>query len=244
MQGSKIYLCPMRAIQFLVLRSFITSKLRILNKETIALRPPFCCPIVRIFATISSMPNPQEILDLFRRSGALLEGHFILRSGLRSPVFFQCARLCENMGFVTEIITHLRSQIDPDSVDTVIAPAMGALVLGQEMARQLGKRFIFPEKVNDELVLRRGFIIHPGERFLVVEDVVTQGGRVRETIHIVQAAGGQVNGVAVLVDRSEGKARQAIGMPLYALLEMSFPTYDPNNLPEDLKAIPAIKPGS
>lgn len=185
-----------------------------------------------------------EILDIFKKTGALLEGHFILRSGLRSGHFFQCARVCEHMDSVTRLISMLLAKLPPGQRDftTVLAPAMGGLVVGQELARQAGARFLFAEKENDRLVMRRNFVIKPGERILVVEDVVTRGGRVQECLDIIQAAGGIPVGVAVLVDRSEG--RNSLKVPLVPLLRMSFPTYDPANLPESLKAIPAVKPGS
>ncbi|MBK1858508.1 orotate phosphoribosyltransferase [Cerasicoccus arenae] len=184
----------------------------------------------------------QEVLQIFRDSGALLEGHFILRSGLRSGHFFQCARVCERMDKVTRLAEMLLAKIDLASFDTVLAPAMGGLVIGQELARQAGKRFLFVEKVDDKLALRRNFKIAPGERLLVVEDVITRGGRVNEALNIIAAEGGTAAGVAVLVDRSEGQV--SFSAPLTTLLAFSFPTYDPANLPPELAAIPAMKPGS
>jgi len=183
-----------------------------------------------------------EVLRIFRDSGALLEGHFILRSGLRSGHFFQCARVCERMDLVTRLAELLLAKIDAVSVDTILAPAMGGLVIGQEVARQAGKRFIFVEKVDDRLALRRNFQIAPSEKILVVEDVITRGGRVQEALDIVRDEGGEAVGVAVLVDRSAGQA--SFPVPLTALLELTFPTYDPNGLPPELAAIPPIKPGS
>lgn len=183
-----------------------------------------------------------EVLDIFRRTGALLQGHFILRSGLRSEYFFQCAQVCQYINEVTRLVALLRPQLEALEVDTVLAPAMGGLVVGQEVARQLGKRYIFVEKVDDKLALRRGFKIADGEKILVVEDVVTRGGRANEAISIVRQHGGEVVGLAVLVDRSQGNA--SFDVPLYSLLELGFPTYEPDNLPERLKDIPAVKPGS
>ncbi len=184
----------------------------------------------------------EEVLEIFKRTKALLQGHFILRSGLRSEYFFQCAQVCQHMPEVTRLIELLKPQLEPLAFDTVLAPAMGGLVVGQEVARQFGKRYIFVEKVDDKLALRRGFTIAPGERVLVVDDVVTRGGRANEAVQIVKQNGASVAGIAVLVDRSEGKA--TLDAPLFALLEMGFPTYDPNDLPERLRDIPAIKPGS
>jgi orotate phosphoribosyltransferase len=125
---------------------------------------------------------------------------------------------------------------------TVIAPAMGGLVIGQEVARQLGVRFIFAEKEDGKLVLRRGFKIAPGEKILVVEDVVTKGGRVQETVDIVKACGGQVVGIAILVDRSNHSVN--FDSPLVSLISLHVETFDPTKLPPDLVSIPAVKPGS
>lgn len=182
-----------------------------------------------------------EVLDIFEKSGALLKGHFILRSGLRSEYYFQCARIGEDLGKITRLAELLIQKIGKIDCQTIIAPAMGALVIGQEIARQMGKRFIFPEKVDGKLELRR-FSIKPGEKILVVEDVVTQGGRAQETLEIVKKAGGKLVGIAILVDRSASDTKFEV--PLYSLIELSFPTYKPEELPAHLKAIPPTKPGS
>ena len=183
-----------------------------------------------------------EVLDIFKTTGALLQGHFILRSGLRSEYFFQCAQVCQFMPEVSRLVELLKPKIDALEFKTVLAPAMGGLVIGQEVARQTKARYIFAEKVDDRLELRRNFQIAEGEPVLVVEDVITRGGRVNEAIEIVKSKGGVVAGIAVLVDRSQGKA--SFEAPLVSLLELGFPTYDPDQLPDRLKAIPAIKPGS
>src|SRR3954469_12698644 len=146
----------------------------------------------------------QQILQIFRDSGALLEGHFVLRSGLHSRQFFQCALALQSMPVVEKFGAALASQLGKLNATTVIAPAMGGLVIGQEVARQLGLRFIFVEKEEGKFVLRRGFKINPAEKILIVEDVVTKGGRVQETIDIVRTNGGNVLGVAMIVDRSNG----------------------------------------
>lgn len=187
------------------------------------------------------MPNA-EVLSIFEETGALMTGHFVLRSGLHSGHFFQCARVCEFMDKVERLAELLLAKVEDRSFDTVLSPAMGGLVIGQEVARQARVRFIFAEKVNDTLALRRGFRIKPGERILVVEDVITRGGRVNEAIEIINGRGGVVTGIAVLVDRSEGQAR--FTAPLTTLLAMSFPTYEPDMVPGELRSIPAIKPGS
>lgn len=183
-----------------------------------------------------------EVLDIFRASGALLEGHFVLRSGLHSAHFFQCARVCERLDMVSRLAELLLSKIPAGSFETVLAPAMGGLVIGQEVARQAGARFLFVEKVDDHLALRRNFQIAEGEQILVVEDVITRGGRVLEALDIITAQGGVAAGVAVLVDRSQGQAQFAV--PLYPLMEMSFPTYEADALPPQLAALPVVKPGS
>ena len=183
-----------------------------------------------------------EVLRIFRDSGALLEGHFILRSGLHSRQYFQCALALQQMPVVEKIGAALANKVRALGAVTVIAPALGGLVIGQEVARQLGVRFIFPEKEEGKLVLRRGFKIAPGEKTLVVEDVVTKGGRVQETIDIVRAHGGNVVGVATIVDRSNGTVN--FGVPFASLIALQVEVFKPDKLPPDLAAIPAVKPGS
>jgi orotate phosphoribosyltransferase len=184
----------------------------------------------------------QEVLDIFIRTRALLRGHFILRSGLHSGHFFQCAQVCQHMDAVTRLAELLVAKIAGWSFATVLAPAMGGLVIGQEVARQTRSRFLFAEKENNALVMRRGFKLAPGERVLVVEDVVTRGGRVAEALDIVKKAGGVAAGVAMLVDRGAGAAK--FGVPSVALLELSFPAWPADRLPPGLAALPAEKPGS
>lgn len=186
--------------------------------------------------------NQEQILEVFRSSGALLQGHFILRSGLRSEYFFQCARVGEDLEKITLLAEALLDQASDLSFDTVLAPAMGGLVIGQEVARQSKARYIFAEKVDDHLALRRNFTIAQGEKILIVEDVITRGGRALEAINLAREAGGEVVALAVLADRSQGKAQFPV--PHFSLLELDFPTYDPENLPEHLKDIHPVKPGS
>jgi orotate phosphoribosyltransferase len=189
--------------------------------------------------------SQQEILDIFTRTRALLRGHFVLRSGLHSGHYFQCAQVCQDMVAVTRLaellLARLRA-VDQLGFTTVLAPAMGGLVIGQEVARQAGARYLFAEKENDRLVLRRGFKFAPGERVLVVEDVVTRGGRVLEALEIVRAGGAETVAVAMLVDRSAGTTRFTV--PALSLLELSFPTYTADQMPPDLAALPIEKPGS
>ena len=183
-----------------------------------------------------------EALALFRQTGALLEGHFILRSGLHSRQFFQCALALQQMPIVERFGAALAERAESFRATTVIAPALGGLVIGQEVARQLGLRFIFVEKEEGKLVLRRGFKIAAGEKCLIVEDVVTKGGRVQETIEIARAHQGEVVGVAMLVDRSDGSVR--LGVPTVSLIQLHVEAFAPDQLPPDLAQIPASKPGS
>ena len=184
----------------------------------------------------------EEILDIFRRRGALLEGHFILRSGLHSRQYFQCALALQQMPEVEQLATALTAKVRKLGAATIISPAMGGLVIGQEVARQLRMRFIFTEKEDGKLVLRRGFRIAPGEKMLVGEDGITKGGRVQETIQIVRDAGGEVAGVAMIVDRSNGTVD--LGVPLFSLIALKVETFEADKLPADLAALPTTKPGS
>lgn len=190
------------------------------------------------------IPTDKEILDLFSETGALLNGHFILRSGLRSRQFFQCALLLQYAPVAERVCGALANLARNYEIESVISPAVGGIVVGQEVARHLGKRHIFAEKDEQGgLVLRRGFIIRPGEKFLVAEDVVTRGGRVRETIDIVRQHGGEVVAACSIVDRSEGQLTD-FGCPFHSLVKLEIETFQPDALPPDLQALAAIKPGS
>jgi orotate phosphoribosyltransferase len=186
--------------------------------------------------------NEAEVLQVFRDTGALLNGHFVLRSGLHSRQFFQCALALQQMPIVEKLGGALAQKVRGLGAVTVVSPAMGGLVLGQEVARQLGIRFIFVEKEEGKLALRRGFKITPDEKILIVEDVVTKGGRVQETIDIVRANKGQIVGIAMAVDRSNGAVK--FGLPTFSLLAMQVETFEPDKLPPDLVGTPAVKPGS
>ena len=185
----------------------------------------------------------EDLLGLFRKTGALLDGHFVLRSGLHSRQYFQCAILLQYTDVAERVCKMLADKLRSFDCDSVISPALGGIIVGQEVARSLGKRHIFVEKENGKLVLRRGFKIDNGEKFVVVEDVVTRGGRVQETIDIVRANGGTVSAVGVIVDRS-GKSKPDFGCPFISLAEMNVETFEADKLPADLAKIPIVKPGS
>jgi len=190
------------------------------------------------------MSNEPSVLDLFRQTGALLHGHFILRSGLHSREFFQCALLLQDAAIAAQVCGMLGDKLGQYEATTVISPAVGGIIVGQEVARHLGKRHIFAEKDgNGGLVLRRGFEIRPGERFLVAEDVVTRGGRVQETIQIVRDHGGIVAAAGSIVDRSGGSLPD-FGCPFVSLVRMNVETFEADKLPPDLAGTPGVKPGS
>jgi orotate phosphoribosyltransferase len=185
----------------------------------------------------------EDLIALFRKTGALLDGHFILRSGLHSREYFQCAILLQHTEIAAQVCGQLADKLRQFDCDTVISPALGGIIVGQEIGRSLGKRHIFVEKEDGKLVLRRGFQISPGEKFIVVEDVVTRGGRVQETIDIVRAHGAIVSAVGVIVDRS-GESKPDFDCPFVSLVEMTVANFPADNLPPDLAKIPAVKPGS
>jgi orotate phosphoribosyltransferase len=186
-----------------------------------------------------------EILAEFRAADALLEGHFILSSGLRSPRYLQCARVLMDPARASRLAEALAAKI-PDQVrervDIVISPAMGGVIIGHEMGRALGRPAMFLERPQGTFELRRGFGIGRGQRALMVEDVVTTGLSSREAIEAVRAAGGEVVAEAALVDRSGGKAD--LGVPFFPLIRIDVPTYEADAVPPELAAIPAVKPGS
>lgn len=186
-----------------------------------------------------------EILAHFREAGALLEGHFLLSSGLHSPVYLQCARVLMDPSraelLCAALAGKVRDELDQE-IDIVISPAMGGVIVGYEMARQLNVPGIFTERVDGSFALRRGFDVPQGARVLMVEDVVTTGLSSRECIDCIRGLGGNVVGAACLVDRSGGKAD--VGVPLVPLLSIEAPTYTADALPEALASMPAEKPGS
>src|SRR6476661_1323393 len=179
----------------------------------------------------------EDLLALFRKTGALLDGHFVLRSGLHSREYLQCAILWQHTDIAEKVCGWLADKLREFDCDTVISPALGGIIVGQEVGRALGKRHIFVEKEDGKLVLRRGFQISPKEKFIVVEDVVTRGGRVQETIDIVRAHGATVSAVGVIVDRS-GKNKPNFGCPFISLVEMTVENFPANDVPSDLAKIP------
>jgi orotate phosphoribosyltransferase len=184
----------------------------------------------------------QEIIKILQDSKALLEGHFKLRSGLHSNRFFQAALLLQYPDRAEVVCKCLAEKFKDCGATTVISPAVGGLIVGQEVARALGVKAIFADKENDELVLKRGFKIEPGEKVLVAEDVVTRGGRVQQTIDLAKKLGADVVGVAVIVDRSGGQAK--FDVPHQSLLKLELETYDPENCPLCKAGLPIERPGS
>ena len=186
-----------------------------------------------------------DVLAEFRAAEALLEGHFILSSGLRSPRYLQCARVLMSPARAERLAQALAAKIPADvkaRVTAVIAPAMGGLICGYELARALGVDSMFVERPTGTFELRRGFRLEPGQQVLLMEDVVTTGLSSREAVAAITAAGGEVIHAASLVDRSNGKAD--LGVPFTPLIQLDVPSYQPDALPPELEAIPAIKPGS
>jgi orotate phosphoribosyltransferase len=183
-----------------------------------------------------------EVLTLFRRSGALLEGHFRLTSGLHSPGYLQCALVLQYPRDAEALGAALAHRILSLGAETVLSPALGGIVIGQEVGRALGVRAIFAERQDGALTLRRGFSLEPGEKVLVVEDVVTTGGSTRETMDVARAASAVVVGACSIVDRSGGN--QHLGVPYHALLPMDVKTYAPEACPLCRDGVPIVKPGS
>lgn len=184
----------------------------------------------------------EATLDLFRRVGALLEGHFRLTSGLHSPGYLQCALVLQHPGDAEACGAAIAGRVRGLDIQAVLSPALGGIVIGHETARALGVRAIFAERQDGALTLRRGFSLAPGERVLVVEDVVTTGGSTRETIDVARAAGAAVVAAAAIIDRSTGGQR--LDVPFHALAAVSLPTYEPAACPLCAAGQPVVKPGS
>ena len=183
-----------------------------------------------------------EILDIFKKSGALLTGHFLLTSGRHSDRYFQCAKVLQYPQYTGALCKMIANNFKDSEIDTVIAPAIGGLVVGQEVARQMNKRFIFAEREDKKLTLRRGFNLEENEKVLVCEDVVTTGGSVFETIDIVKSNNANVAGVGFIVDRSNGKVN--FGYPQFSTLKMEVVSYLQDECPLCREDIELVKPGS
>ena len=183
-----------------------------------------------------------ELLDLFRRSGALLEGHFRLSSGLHSPGYLQCALVLQHPGHAEALGRAIADRTRDLRPTVVLSPALGGVVIGHEVGRALGVRAVFAERQDGALTLRRGFMLSETDRVLVIEDVLTTGGSTRETIQLAAAAGGRVVGAASIVDRSGGRA--SVDVPFASLLTIDLPTHEPDKCPLCAAGLPVTKPGS
>ena len=190
--------------------------------------------------------NPEQILDHFRSTDALLEGHFVLSSGLHSGNYLQCALALQYPAdarqFGKAIVEALPKIVDTATIDTVASPAIGGLVIGYAVAEALNVRFIWTERQNGAMTVRRGFTVRPGERILVVEDVITTGGSTRECIAALEKNGGRVIAAASIIDRSNGTAD--VGVPRISLASMDVPSFDPAECPMCARGDEAVKPGS
>jgi len=183
-----------------------------------------------------------ELLDLFRRSGALLEGHFRLTSGLHSSGYLQCALVLQHPAHAEALGRAIADRTRSLRPTAVLSPALGGVVIGHEVGRALGVRALFAERQDGELMLRRGFVIAENDRVVVVEDVLTTGGSTRETMQVARASGGQVVGAASIVNRSGGQAE--FDVPFASLLDIDLPTYEPDKCPLCAQGLPVVKPGS
>lgn len=188
--------------------------------------------------------NTEDVIREFKEAGALLEGHFILSSGLRSPVFLQKMFVFMEPARTERLCKALAAEISEafGKVDLIVSPAVGGIIPGYETARHLGAKAIFVERENGKFALRRGFEIPDGARVVMVEDITTTGLSARECLDALKSSKGKILGAACLIDRSGGKAD--IGVPLVALATLDIPTYQPDSLPPELAAIPPVKPGS
>ena len=187
------------------------------------------------------MINKEQMLDIFKSTNALLEGHFVLTSGRHSANYFQCAKVLQYPEYLTAFSIMISDEYEKIEPDVVISPAIGGIVLGTEVGTQLGCRTIFAERKNGEMVIRRGFEIESGERVLIVEDVITTGGSVKEVMKLVLDGGAEIVGVGVLVDRSHGVQ---LHRNQYSVVKLDAVSYGENEVPKELAAIPIQKPGS
>ena len=184
----------------------------------------------------------EDVIERFRATGALLEGHFVLSSGLHSANYLQCALVLQHPAEAETLGLAIAEHFKQDHIQLVASPAIGGIVIGHEVARQLGARFIWTEREHGEMTLRRGFSVAPGERTIVVEDVVTTGGSTRETVNALQVAGANVVAAASIIDRSSGDAE--VGVPRIALATLKVPSVDPSICELCKRGEVAVKPGS
>jgi orotate phosphoribosyltransferase len=188
------------------------------------------------------MNSTNSVLDKFRQTNALLEGHFVLSSGLHSPNYLQCALALQSPPDASVFGRAIAAKLAAEQFDTVASPAIGGLIIGYATAQALGVRFIWTERENGVMTLRRGFTVGPGERILVVEDVITTGGSTRECIEALEKLGAKVVAAASIIDRSNGAA--AVGVPRVSLVSLDVPSYTPENCPMCARGLEAVKPGS
>ncbi|MAR36304.1 MAG: orotate phosphoribosyltransferase [Candidatus Marinimicrobia bacterium] len=188
------------------------------------------------------MNDQGQLIEIFQKTGALLEGHFILTSGRHSPTYFQCAKVLQYPEYLQKFSNEIANHFQDIDIDIVITPAVGGIVLGTEIGRQLNKQTIFAEREQGVMTLRRGFEITPESNVLVIEDVITTGGSVNEVIELVRDSGAKVVGVGVLVDRSGGKVK--LHEKQFCVTELEAVSYGDDEIPDDLANIPVLKPGS
>ena len=188
------------------------------------------------------MNDRNKIIKIFKSTGALLEGHFLLTSGRHSASYFQCAKVLQYPEYLTAFSTMIADQFEKKEPDVVISPAIGGIVLGTEVGTQLGCRTIFAERKDDQMVIRRGFSIKPREKVLIIEDVITTGGSVREVMNLVESADADICGIGILVDRSNGNVN--LFHDQYSIVKLNAASYSENDLPDALAEIPIQKPGS
>ena len=186
--------------------------------------------------------DQQKVLDIFTETGVMLKGHFLLTSGRHSDTYMQCAHLFKYPQYSQMLAQDLVDQFAGQALDLVVGPAIGGIILSYEVSRLLGVQNMFVERENGAMTLRRGFEIQPGQKVLIVEDVVTTGGSVVETMDVVRAAGGEIIGVGVIVDRSAGKVD--FGVPLHSVISMEVKSYPADECPVCETGLPLVKPGS
>ena len=188
------------------------------------------------------MDEGVQILNIFKSTGALLDGHFVLTSGKHSPTYFQCAKVLQHPEYLTAFSIMIADKFEDKQPDVVISPAIGGIVLGTEVGTQLGCRTIFSERKNGNMVIRRGFDLEDGEKVLIVEDVITTGGSLKEVMNLVENTNANIIGLGILVDRSNGNIK--LHNNQYSIIKLNADSYNEDEIPDNLSAIPIQKPGS